>query len=64
MVKNPPANLGNIRDIGSIPVFGRSPRVGNGNPLQDSCLESPMDRGGYSPQGSKESDVTEVSTYR
>ena len=34
MVKNPPANVGNIRDAGSIPVLGRSPGGGNGNPLQ------------------------------
>ena len=42
MVKNPPANT---RDMGSSPGSGRSPREGNGNPLQDSCLENPMDRG-------------------
>jgi len=34
-----------IRDMGSIHGLGRSPRVGNGNPLQYSCLENPMDRG-------------------
>ena len=44
MVKNPPANAGDIRDMGSIPGSGRSPREGNGNPLQCSCLENPMDR--------------------
>ena len=37
MVKNSPANAG---DAGSIPVLGRSPEVGNGNPLQYSCLEN------------------------
>ena len=45
-------------DVGSIPGSGRSPGVGNGNPLQDSCLENPMDGGtwlGYSPWGRKES---------
>ena len=42
MVKNPPANAG---DVGSIPGTGRSPGGGNGNPLQYSCLENPMDRG-------------------
>ena len=42
MVKNPPANAG---DAGSIPGLGRSPREGNGNPLQYSYLENPMDRG-------------------
>ena len=42
MVKNLPANAG---DAGSIPGSGRSPGVGNGNPLQNSCLGNPMDRG-------------------
>ena len=42
MVKNPPANAG---DTGSIPGLGRFPREGNRNPLQSSCLGSPMDRG-------------------
>ena len=45
MVKNPPANAGYTRDTGFIPGSGRSPRVGNDNPLQDSCLGNPMDRG-------------------
>ena len=44
MVKNLPANAGDIRDMGSIPGLGRSPGEGNGNPLQYSCLENPMDR--------------------
>ena len=44
-VKNPPANAGDIRDVGSISGLGRSPGGGNGNPLQYSCLENPMDRG-------------------
>ena len=43
-VKNPPANAG---DSGSTPVLGRSPGEGNGNPLQDSCLENPMDGGAW-----------------
>ena len=34
-------------DVGSIPELGRSPEEGNGNPLQYSCLENPMDRGAY-----------------
>ena len=46
-VKNPPANAGDIRDIGSIPGLARSPGGGNGNPLQYSCLENPMDRGAW-----------------
>ena len=44
VVKNPPANSGDIRDEGSIPVSVRSPGEGNGNPLYYSCLENPMDR--------------------
>ena len=44
MVKNLPANAGDIRDSGSIPGSGRSSGEGNGNPLQYSCLENPMDR--------------------
>ena len=45
MVKNPPANAGDTRDVGLIPGLGRSPGRGNGNPLQYSCLENLMDRG-------------------
>ena len=40
-------NAGDIRDIGLIPGLGRSPGEGNGNPLQYSCLENPMDRGAW-----------------
>ena len=43
MGKNLPANAGDIRGLGSIPGLGRSPGGGNGNPLQYSCLENPMD---------------------
>ena len=39
------ASVYNVGDLGSIPRLGRSPGEGNGNPLQDSCLENPMDRG-------------------
>ena len=46
-VKNPPANAGNTGDKGLIPGSGRSPGGGNGNPLQYSCLENPMDRGAW-----------------
>ena len=45
VVKNPPANVGDIRDSRSIPGLGRSPGVGNSNPCQYSFLENPMDRG-------------------
>ena len=44
VVKNLPANAGDLRDVGSIPGLGRSPGVGNGNPLRYSRLENPMDR--------------------
>ena len=47
MVKNPPANAGDTGDGGSVPGLGRSPGVGNGNPLQYSCPENPMDRGAW-----------------
>ena len=46
VVKNPPADAGDSGDMGSIPVLRRSGRR-NGNPLQDSCLENPMDRGAW-----------------
>ena len=44
MIKNLPTNAGDVRDAGSIPGLGRSPGEGNGNPLQCSCLENPIDR--------------------
>ena len=44
MVKNPPANAGDMRDTGSIPGSERSPRGGNGNPLRYSCLGNPTGR--------------------
>ena len=47
VVKNPPAILGDIRDVGLIPGSGGSPGEGHGNPLQYSCLENPMDRGAW-----------------
>ena len=47
VVKNPPANAVDIRDAGSIPVSGRFPGKGNGNPLQYSYLGNPMDRGAW-----------------
>ena len=47
MVKNPPANAGDLRDAGLIPGWGRSPGGGNGSPLQYPCLENPMDRGAW-----------------
>ena len=45
MVKNPPANAGDSRDLGSVPRLGRFPWGINSKPLKYSCLENPMDRG-------------------
>ena len=65
MVKNPPVDAGDERDMGSIPGSGRSPRIGNGNALQCSCLENPMDRGAWWVSvhgvGHTESDTTEAT---
>ena len=44
VVKNPPANAGDVRDMGSVSGLRRPPGGGHGNPLQYSCLENPMDR--------------------
>ena len=59
VVKNPPANGGDVRDLGSVPGSGRSPGGGHGNPLQYSCLENPMDRGAWwaTVHGVKESQT-------
>ena len=64
MVKNPPANAGDIRDLGLIPRLGRSPGGGNGNPFWYSCLENPMDRGVWRAvvHGVAESDMTQTHT--
>ena len=62
VVKNLPANAGDIRDMSSIPGLGRIPGGGHGHPLQYSCLENPHgQRGlvGYSPYSCKESEMTE-----
>ena len=48
VVKNPPANAGDVRDTGLIPGLGRSPGEGLGNLFQYSCLENPTDRGAWS----------------
>ena len=45
VVKNPPAKAAAAEDAGSVPGWGKHPGGGNGNPLQYSCLENPMDRG-------------------
>ena len=61
MVKNLPASAGNSGDMGSFPGSGRFPGGGNGNPLQYSCLENPMDRGAWwaTVHGVSESEMTE-----
>ena len=63
MIKNPPASAGDGKDSGSISGSGRSPGVGDGNPLQDSCLETPMDRGAWwaTVHRVAESDTTEAT---
>ena len=63
VIKDPPANVGDTRDAGSIPGLGKSPGGGHGNPLQYSYLESPMDRGAWQAIVHRvvESDTTEVT---
>ena len=62
-VKIPLANAGDIRDVGSTPGSGRSPGGGHGSPLQNSCLENPMDRGTWraTVHSVTESDTTEAN---
>ena len=65
MLKNLPANAGDIRDRGSIPRSGRSPGGRNGNPLQYSFLGNPMDRVAWQAtvhRTAKESDMTSGKT--
>ena len=63
VVKNPPVNAGDIRDVGSLPGSGRSPGEGHSNPLQYSCLENPTDRGAWwaTVHGVAELNTTEVT---
>ena len=65
VVKNPPANAGDIRDPGSSPGSGRPPGGGHGDSLEYSCLENPMDPGAWraTVHGVTESDRTEVTSY-
>ena len=57
MVKNPPADAGDISDTGLIPGLERSSGGGHGNPLQYSCLENPMDREAWQATVHKVSDL-------
>ena len=64
VIKNPPANSGDFRDVGLIPGLGRHPGEENGNPLQYPYLENPMDRRAWwaAVHGvAKESDTTEMT---
>ena len=65
VVKNLPANAGDISDVCSIPGSARSPRGGYGNPLQYSCLENLMDRGSWQTIALSvaESDTTEMTEH-
>ena len=65
MVKNPPANAGDVRDPGWVPGLGRSPGGGRGNLSQYSRLENPMDRGAWwaTVHRGAESDMTEVTLH-
>ena len=66
VVKNPPANAGDIRDAGSIPGWGRSPGGGHGNPLQYPRLENPHRQrslAGYSPWVHIELDTSEAPQH-
>ena len=61
VVKNPPASAGETQDEGSVPGSGRSSGGRNGNPLQYSCLENPLDTGVWQAtvhEVAKESDMT------
>jgi len=64
-IKNLPAKAGDIRDLGSIPGLGRSPGGGNGNTLQNSCLENPMDREAWQAtvHGVSKSQTTKQLTH-
>ena len=63
MVKNPPANAGDVRDTGSMSGSGRSLGGEHGNPLQYSCLKNPMDRGAWRATVHRvaQSDMTKVT---
>ena len=66
LVKSPPANAGDIREMGLIPGSRRSPGVGDGNPLQYFCLENPMDREAWQATVHRvaENQTTEATTHK
>ena len=68
MVKNLPANAGDIRDGGLIPGLGRSPGEGDSNPFQYSCLENPMDKGAWLATvhgvAKSQTQLMQLSTHR
>ena len=62
VIKSPPANAGDLKNVGSVPGWGRSHRAGHGSPFQYSCPENPMDRGAwwaYCRWSHKDLDTTE-----
>ena len=65
MVKNLPANARAAEDGGSMPGLGRAPGGGNGNPLQCSCLENPIDKGAWRAMVLRvaELDTTEATEH-
>ena len=63
VVKNLPANAGDIRDMDSTPGLGRSPGGGHGNPLQCSCLEKPMNKGAWWAQNAAITKKTKYLTW-
>ena len=67
MVKNLPTSSGDTEDVGLIPGLERSSGGGNGNPLQYSCLENPMDGGAWQAifhrVTKSQTRVKQLSTY-
>ena len=64
VVKNPFANAGGIREVGSISELGRSPGGRHGNPLQYSCLENPMDIGTWQTMVRSEEHTSELQSLQ
>ena len=67
MVKKPPANIGDVRDVSLIPESRRCPGGGHGNSMQCSCLENPMDRGAWRATvhsvAQSQTGMKQLSTY-